>query len=134
MALKTNVPGGFKVFDETYTANEDLSSSQNCVVSPVAAASGKMKVGLPSGQGVLYAGVLLNAPAADAQAEVRLLGEVKVKANAAFNCGVEVCVAASTGKIAAAAADDYVVGISKEAAAEANQLVTIQMVGMYQKN
>lgn len=134
MALKTNVPGGFKLFDETFTANEDLSSSQNKVVVPVASASLKMKVGLPGGQGAFAIGVLLNAPASGAQAEVRLLGEVKVSAAETFNSGVEVTVQDTDGQIEAAATGDYVIGISKEPAAEADQLVTIMMMGGYFKD
>jgi hypothetical protein len=134
MALKTNVPGGFKIFDETFTANEDLSSSQNKVVVPVASASLKMKVGLPGAQGAFAIGVLLNAPESGAQAEVRLLGEVKVSAAETFNSGVEVTVQDTDGQIEAAASGDYVIGISKEPAAEADQLVTIMLMGGYYKD
>ena len=135
MALKTNIAGGYCIADETFTANEDLSSSQNCVVVPAGSVTaGKSKVGLPSGQGVLAMGVLLNDPASGAQAEVRLLGNAKVIANGTFNAGVEVTIAATTGKIEAASSGDYVIGIAKEAAAEADQLVTVMLVGQYQKN
>lgn len=135
MALKTNVPGGFKIYDDTFVANEDLSSSQYRVVVPAGSVSaGKSKVGLPGGQGVFYMGVLLNTPASGAAAQVRILGETKVEANGTFNAGVEVTIAATTGKIEAAASGDYVVGIAKEAAAEADQLVSVMMVGPYQKN
>lgn len=135
MALKTNVAGELMIHDDTFTANEALTSSQNCVVVPAGSVSaGKTKVGLPGGQGALPMGVLLNAPASGAQAEVRMLGLAKVVANGTFNAGVEVTIAATTGKIEAAASGDYVVGIAKEAAAEANQLVTVLMTGTYQKN
>jgi hypothetical protein len=134
MALKTNIPGGFKIFDETFTANEDLSSSVNKVVVPVASASAKMKVGLPGAQGAFAIGVLLNAPESGEQAEVRLLGEVKVSAAETFNSGVEVTVQDTDGQIEAAASGDYVIGISKEPAAEADQLVTIMLMGGYYKD
>jgi hypothetical protein len=134
MALKTNIPGGFKIFDETFTANEDLSSSQNKVVVPVPSASLKMKVGLPGAQGAFATGVLLNAPESGEEAEVRLLGEVKVSAAETFNSGVEVTVQDTDGQIEAAASGDYVIGISKEPAAEANQLVTIMLMGGYYKD
>lgn len=135
MALKTNIPGGFKIFDETFTANEDLSSSQNCVVVPAGSvSSGKMKVGLPGAQGAFAIGVLLNAPESGEQAEVRLLGEVKVSANETFNAGVEVTVQDTDGQIEAAASGDYVIGIAKEAAAEADQLVTVMLLGGYYKD
>jgi hypothetical protein len=135
VALKTNVPGGFKIFDETFTANEDLSSSQNrVVVAAGTVTAGKTKVGLPSGQGVYFMGVLLNAPASGAQAEVRLLGEVKIEASTTVTAGVEVTITDATGKISTAGSGDYVVGIAKEAAAEAGHKISVMMVGPYQKN
>jgi hypothetical protein len=135
MALKTNVAGELQIHDDTFTASEDLSSSKNCVVVPSGSVSaGKTKVGLPGAQGALPMGVLLNEPASAAQAEVRMLGLAKVKANSTFNAGVEVTIAATTGKIEAASSGDYVVGIAKKAAAEANQLVTVLLTGTYQKN
>lgn len=120
--------------DDSYVANEDLSSSQFRVVVFAAQSSGKAKVGLPGGQGVYPAGVLLNTPASGEIAQVRHRGISKVVANGAFDSGIEVTIAATTGKIEAAASGDYVVGRSREASAEANHEVSINQDGTYQKN
>lgn len=135
MAIKENVAGAKQIHDETFEANEDLSSSQNCVV--VAAGSvtaGKTNVGLPSGQGVLPIGVLVNAPESGASAQVKVQGNARVIAASTFNAGVEVTIAGTTGKVEAASSGDYVVGCAMEAAAEADQVVTIMLSGTYQKN
>ena len=135
MAPKTNVPGERQILDESFEANEDLSSSEHRVV--VAAGSvtaGKSKAGLPGGQGVAFIGVMLNDPASGAVAEVRVLGEALVEANSTFNAGVELTISGTDGKVESASAGDYIVGIAKEASAEANQLVTVIMPGIYQKN
>jgi len=134
MALKTTVPQGLFVQDDSFIANEDLSSSQYSIVTFTNPATGQPKVGLPSGQGVIAAGVLLNDPASGAIAEVRLLGCAPVVANAAFNAGVELTIAATTGKVEAAGSGDYVIGIAGEGAAEANQEVKCILNGAYQKN
>lgn len=133
MALKVNVPGGLSIYDNAFEANEALNTQYLCVI-PVAASSGKMKVGLPGGQGVIFMGILQEITASGAQAPVRLLGETKCIAAGAHNNGIELTIDGSSGKLSAAASGDYVVGIAKEASAEADQVVTVQMIGMYQKN
>jgi hypothetical protein len=134
MAIVTDLSKSLQLMDDSFVANEALTSSQYRVVSPVAAATGKMKVGLPSGQGVLPMGVLLNAPASGAVAQVRTLGMSKVEASAAFNAGIELAVTDATGKVSAAGSGDYVVGISREAAKGAGHQISVQLVGTYQKN
>jgi hypothetical protein len=134
MAIVEDLTKGMKIQSDSYEANEDLSSSQWCVVAPVAGATGKMKVGLPSGQGVLFVGVLQNDPESGEQANVRQLGTTKVKANAAFNSGIELAISGTDGKVAAAASGDYVCGISREAAKGANHLISMYMTQPYQKN
>jgi hypothetical protein len=121
------------VLENNYTANESLASSQYCAVSPVAASTGKMKVGLPGSEGALVCGVVQNSPAADAQANVQHVGICKVKANGSFNAGIELQ-ANTSGKALAAAAEDYVFAISLEAANAANHEVSVLLVPCYQKN
>lgn len=135
MALTSKVAGNLSILDETFVANEDLSSSQNCVVVPAGSVSaGKTKVGLPGGQGVLALGVLLNDPESGELAQVRTIGRAKAIAASTFNAGVEVTIAATTGKIESASSGDYVIGIALEAAAEADHVVAIMLTGQYQKN
>lgn len=134
MALKTKVPGNLSILDESFVANEDLSDSQNCVVVPAGSVSaGKTKVGLPGGQGVLALGVLLNDPESGEIAQVRTMGYAKAIADSTFDAGVEVTIAATTGKIEAASSGDYVIGIAIEAAAEADQKVAIMLTGQFVK-
>ena len=121
------------VLENNYTANESLASSQYCAVSPVAASTGKMKVGLPGSEGALVCGVVQNSPAADAQANVQQLGICKVKANGAFNAGIELQ-ANTSGKALAAASSDYVFAISIEAAKGANHTVSVLLVTPYIKS
>ena len=135
MALFTEVGGKeLHIYDDSFEANEDLSSSQNVVVAFVASSSGPPKVGLPSGQGVFPSGVLLNEPLSGEIAQVRHLGVAKVKANAAFNNGIELTIAGTTGKVEAAASADFVIGIALQAATAADHLVKVLLTGTYQKN
>jgi len=134
MALKTEVPKSLPIYDDSFIANESLASSQYSIVVFTNPSSGQPKVGLPSGQGVLAAGALLNAPAIGEIAQVRMLGCAPVKANSSFNAGVELTIAATTGKVEAASSGDYVVGIALEAASAANHVVKVLINTPYQKN
>jgi hypothetical protein len=137
MALKTTVPGhGPTFYSDSFVADGALASRKNTMVVFSAQATGKPKVAVPGGQGVISAGVLVNNDdvANGGLAEVQMLGVAKVKANGTFNAGIEVTIAANTGKIEAAGAEDYVIGVSLEGAAEANQLVAVLLGTPYQKN
>ena len=138
MALKTEVTKELKVDggDHSFEANEDLSSSKQflAVTFTSGVTSGQPKVGLPSGQGVLPAGILLNEPASGELAEVRDQGIAIMVAVGAFNSGIELAIDGASGKVSAAGAADYVIGISQEAALEANHEVRVRMAGFYQKN
>jgi hypothetical protein len=123
------------ILTESFEAAVSLASSQYCVVQFVTgAAAGTATVQLPSGQGVLVCGVVQNTPAINEQAEVLMLGESKVVANAAFDAGVELTAAATTGKVEAASAADYVIGIALEAASAANHEVSALIIPPHQKN
>ena len=135
MALLTEIGGKeLHIYDDSFEANEDLSSSQNVMVAFVASSSGAPKVGLPSGQGVFPAGALLNDSISGRIAQVRHLGVAKLKANAAFNNGIELTIAGTTGKVEAASAADFVIGIALQAANAADHLVKVLLTGTYQKN
>jgi hypothetical protein len=133
MSIVTDVAKIENISTSGYLANETLATSQYCVVVPAGASTGKVKVGLPSGQGVLPFGVVQNTPASGEVAEVMTQGITLVKANSTFNSGVELTIAATTGKVEAASAADYVIGIAREAAGAANQLVSME-IRFYQKN
>jgi hypothetical protein len=134
MAIVTDATKAIKVLDDSFAANVDLSSYQYRVVTYVAQSTGKAKVGLPSGQGVFYAGVLLNAPTSGNTAQIRLLGASKIEASGAFNAGIELAITDATGKVSAAASGDYVVGIAREASKGAGHQVSVSLIGPYQKN
>jgi hypothetical protein len=135
MAIVTDQTKEMSLMDESYAAAADLSSSRiNTVVVPSAVATGRMQVTTPAGQGVLWAGVLLNEPASGALAEVREMGIAKIKAKAAFNAGIELAIDGTDGTVSAAGSGDYVVGISREAAKGANHLVSVRLTAPYQKN
>lgn len=137
MAIKTNIPGQLPIYDDTFVADGDLTGKKNTVVVFSAQSTGKPKIKAPTGQGVFPAGVLLDdedTVTDGTTGEVRMLGVAKIKAASTFNAGVEVTIAGTGGTIEAAATGDYVVGISREGAAEANQLVAVTLTGTYQKN
>jgi hypothetical protein len=136
MAIKTTINRKINILSLSYAANADLSALRYCAVAPVAASSGLMKVGAPSGQGVLTVGILqtYNVDAANEQAEVLVEGVSSAIADATFNCGVELTASGADGKLEAASSGDYVIAISEEAAAEADQVVTVRVVSPYQKN
>ena len=134
MSVVTENAKAVKVLDDSFEANESLASSEGIAVALVAGASGRAKVGKPSGQGVLCAGILLNNPASGEMAQVRELGVAGVKANAAFNSGIELAVVGTSGKLAAASSGDYVVAIAREASLGADHIISALVVGPYQKN
>jgi hypothetical protein len=136
MALKREVAKELKILDDSGASAVDLSSSQYRAVSATGSvSSGKHTVSLPSGQGVITMGILLNAPASTGDiAQVRRIGIAKAEANATFDAGVELTPAGATGKLEAASSGDYVIGISREAAAEAGHLVSVLVLPPYQKN
>ena len=130
MAVVSELGKGEKVLEISGEASVDLSSSQYCfVVVTTSQSSGRFKVSLPSGQGVQYLGILQNAPAAGAQADVRIIGTTKVKANAAFDAGKLLTPAAATGKAGAAASGDYTNCQALQAASAANHLVWCSIGG-----
>lgn len=134
MAIKTEEPKDYQLIDLSFEANESLTAFQNCVVVPVAASAGRPKVGAPSGQGVLPMGVLMNAPAIGATAEVRTAGIIGIKAGGAFNAGILLTIKTTDGTVEAAATGDYVVGMALEAAAEAGHIVSVQLMLTSQLN
>lgn len=104
----------------TMIAGQDLSSSQYCFV--VEAADGQVD---PSGDGAQADGVLQNDPSAAGQAaSVAISGVTRVKAGAATTRGGPVA-SDSTGRAVNAATGDRVLGRFLEAAANADEIVTI---------
>ena len=134
MSIVTDLSKEFDILTEGYTANGSLAALQYCAVSPSGGATGKMKVAAPGGQGAFVCGILQNAPADGAEAEVMEEGISKVKANAAFNSGVELTASGTNGKLEAASSGDYVIAIAREAANAANHIVSAKIVSPYQKN
>ena len=118
--------------DDIATASEDLSSSHLCmVVLGGAAANSSATVGLPGGQGVRVDAVLLNAPESGEEAQLGLTGIREVRAAEAFNAGVELTVLDTTGRVEAAASGDFVCGIAREAAGEADHIISMITTNYY---
>ena len=126
MTIFQNVAKTHKVRVETYIANADLSAAQFCVVVVIPAASGKFKVDLPSDKTTPFAGILQNTPKAGELAEVVVEGDSPLVANAALNNGIELT-AETTGKGSAASANQYVIGVSKEAAVAAGHRIAVDV-------
>jgi len=136
MSIVTTLGRKINILSLSYPAAVDLSDLQYCAVAPSSAATGKMKVTTPGGQGVLTVGILqsYNVDAANEQAEVLVEGCSKAIADSTFNSGVELTASGADGKLEAAASGDYVIAISEEASTEADQQVTVRVVSPYQKN
>lgn len=131
MSIAVQQAKAFPILDLSFTANEDLSSSQGCIVSLTSESSGRAKVGLPSGQGVKCVGVLLNAPASGESALVRVLGLAEVKWAGSASTGVLVTPNGSTGVGGAGSSGDYCLGHLIEASAEANHMVSCLLTGTF---
>ena len=134
MAIVVEESKSQNILTNSYVADGDLSARQYTCVVPSAQASGRMKVKAPTGQGVLCIGVLQDTPTDGQMAGVMEEGVSKVVANGAFNAGIELAVAGTNGKVAAAASGDYVIGISREAANAADHKVSMVIKSPYQKN
>lgn len=134
MSVKTEIAKRDPTLTDSFEADGDLSDFQYCFVAPSEQSSGKTQIKAPTGQGVLCIGVLTDESITDASVgSVTLEGIEKVKASAAFNAGVELTVAGTAGTVEAASSGDYVVGISREASAEAGHLVSVWLTKPYQK-
>lgn len=133
MSIKTEEAKQSPVIQNSFEANVSLAAMQYRFVDFVSGSSGRPKVGLPAGD-TRVAGVLQNAPAAGALAEVTQLGETILEATGAFNNGIELTSVATTGKAVAAGAGDYVGAIALEAASAAGHLIRALVVTPYQKN
>lgn len=135
MAIVREQPKTRNLASLSYEADGDLTNLQYCAVSPSSAATGKMQVKAPTGQGVLTVGILQTYTATDAlQAEIITSDISKAIGDSTFNSGVELTVAGTDGKLEAASSGDYVIAISEEACIEADQVVTVRVVSPYQKN
>ncbi len=115
-------------------ADGNLTAFQNCVVVSSNQSSGNDQVKAPTGQGVLWRGVLVNTaddPATDGKiAEIVTAGVVKIKASGALNSGTLVAINGVTGTVGTASSGDYVVGVLREAAQAANHLVSVELAGV----
>jgi len=108
------------IWDESFIAGEDLSSSQFCAVKLSAANTVVL-----CGVGEQAVGILQNAPTSGQAATVRVLGSSLMKANGPFAFGDVLAVVAATGKVdtASAASHNFAVGQAWAASGAANDLV-----------
>jgi hypothetical protein len=135
MSIVSTNPRTANILTLSYEAAVSLASLQYCAVIASGAATGRMKVTVPGGQGAFCVGILQTYNcAAGAQAEVMVEGVSQAVADSTFNSGVELCASGADGKLEAASAADYVIAIAEEAATEANQIVSVRIVSPYQKN
>ena len=134
MAIQRNLPRTHPILQQGYNAYVSLAALQWCAVVAQHIAGGKKDVTVPGGQGVLSEGILQNAPAINTKAEVMHIGISRGKTSEALNGGVELTPSGAAGTLEAAAAGDYVVAISEEAATCAGAIITIRVIPAYQKN
>lgn len=137
MSLKLEVPKEFVIYDESGVPYASLANFVNCLVTAKATAAGKLQIDVPGSQGTLVLGVLQPQQTGTYETtdvvSVRVLGVTKVKAQGAFNSGIELTLYDNTGVVHAASSGDYVVGISREAATAAGHLISMLMTGGYWK-
>jgi len=131
MAIKVERTKVHKDWDDSCAAYEDLSNFHQCMVRSTGAATGNMLVAAPTGQGAEVYAVLLNAPTIGLMAELQVEGVAEVRANEAFNAGVELTVAGVNGRLEAAASGDYVCARSREAALGAGHCVSVSLCHYY---
>lgn len=103
------------ILDKTFTAGEDLSSSQYRAIA--LDASGHAVVADTTDMPI---GILQNAPESGEAASVRLYGTSKVVANGAFSIGDLLAVAAADGELdTASGASIFAIGTALEGASKA---------------
>lgn len=107
------------------TAAADLSGQQYRAVR----VTGDFAVNVANAAGQAVIGVLQNKPTSGQPAEVMSMGVTKVLAGAAIAAGAEVMAGADGRIITAATAGSNVIGICMEAAANANEIVTVLLGG-----
>jgi hypothetical protein len=104
------------VYDESFTAGEDLSSAQFYIVSSSAAGAARIATNYTFAGGSVHGiGVLQNNPSSNQAATVRLLGKSKIVASSSgsISVGSWVTVSATTtynGRAIAATTGMYVIG------------------------
>lgn len=135
MAITTTFAKKVNILSISAEAAADLSSLQYCAVSPSGAASGVTKIAAPGGQGLLTIGILQTYDCDSGEwGEVQVSGITSAVADSTFNSGVELTASGTDGKLESASSGDYVIAIALEAAAEADQVVTVLLTSPYQKN
>jgi len=108
----------------TLTAAADLSAKQFHAVKITAA----QQVNLSTVAGEPVIGILQNKPASGAAADIMVIGVTKVKAGAAIAAGASVMAGADGRIITAATAGSEVIGKALEAAANADEIISILLV------
>lgn len=114
------------VFDESYTANSDLSNSQYHIVHLTAADT----MDLVSAAATIPLGVLLDAPAAGEVGLVRQLGWCDVVADGsgtAITVGLPVGPNASGVCVAKSAAGDAILGYAMDATSSAGVMIRVRL-------
>jgi len=120
------------VQDDSCLAAEDLTALNLCMVRATgAAANSNMTVSAPTGQGALVYAVLLNAPDEGEIAQLGESGIQEVRANEAFNSGVELTVSGTNGRVEAAASDDFVCGTAREASGGSGHCISMTVKHYY---
>jgi hypothetical protein len=106
-------------------ANADLSASQFCGVKIATADFG---VSLASTGGEAILGILQNKPLATQAADVRFVGVSKAKAGASYSRGA-LLMTDTSGRFITATATNHAVAMALEAAAAANEIRTVLILG-----
>ncbi len=131
MSIKVERTKVHKTMDDSAEAYVDLSGLHQCMIRAIGAATGNLMATVPTGQGALVYGALLNAPVEGAMAELQVEGIAEVRADSTFDAGVELTVAGVNGRVEAAASGDYVCGISREAAIAVDHCISMTIKHYY---
>ena len=135
MAIVTTLGKKINILSLSYTTAADLSALQYCAVIESGAATGKMQITVPGGQGVRSVGILQTYNATSGTVgEVLIEGVSNAVADSTFDSGKELAISGADGKLEAAGSGDYVIAIAEEAATEADQQISVRVVSPYQKN
>jgi hypothetical protein len=107
------------------TAAADLSAASNQFRAVRVTAA--FAVNLTNAAGQATIGILQNKPASGQPADIVMVGVSKAVAGAAITVGSEVMAGADGRIITAATAGSNVIGVALEAAANANEVITVAL-------
>lgn len=116
---------GIGVYDESYTAENDLSSTGQFLCVELSAAN---QVDVCDAATDIAIGILQNKPAAGQAATVRLLGRSKAVLGGTVTAGAAVGTANDGELVAKTTNNDWAIGFAEEAG-DAGEIVSVRLTG-----